>query len=1026
METDNTLTVARPAHRHGNNCGVPNRPSEMSKQNVRRRAEIRDGLLKLAIWPNRALCGLILFSVVLLSAEPRLRAQQQPASASYEGQPVGDVILIARPTVSVDALQTLVLQHGGQPYSNDQVQKTVAALQATGQFSKVDVNVTPEENGLRVEFVVEPAFYLGMLYFPGATKVFNYARLLNVVNYPAQEPYEEARVKAGNSALQRFLVHQGYFQAKVDSEIRLDQTRKLATVIYHITLGRRSRFGTIQITGPAPEEIARLEGALRSVRARLRGANLHPGQHYDADRLRAAEDFLQNYLGKQNYLSSQVRLEEPVYDPETNRAALNFQITVGPAVNVQIVGARLSKKAMRSLIPVYEENAVDQDLVDEGNRNLVSHFQSKGFFDAKVTSQLGRQASAVELTYTVSLGNRHRIVEVGFVGNRRIRTAELKNQVTLQKARFFSRGKFSEDLLNASLRNLQTYYRNAGFADVEITPRVVDRDPKVFVTFQISEGVPTLVESIDIEGNRTQRVSTLAPDGLMLKPGQPYSPSRLNQDKNRIVATYLNLGYPEAAFRSTVTPVAGVSHRVVVTYRIEEGPRVTISQVLYVGGRHSRPDFIEHRADIHAGADLSEGKLLAAGTSLYNTGVFDWADVSPRRPITTQTEEDVLVRVHEEKRNSLSYGLGFQITPQNGSISSGVLILPGLPTVGLPPGYTVIQKTKFDPQGSVGYTRLNMLGRAETGSVSALISILDQRGNLSYADPHFEGSTWSAVWSVSAEHTTQNPLYTARVGQASVQFEKALDPGKTKRLQLRYTFNQTSLTNLLIKGFVPPQDESVHLSTTSASFIRDTRDMPLDAHRGIFQTVSFGISPQIFGSSDNVARFFGQTAYYKQVKPWLVWANNFRLGLVWSFGGSHVPFSERYFSGGSDSLRGFPLNGAGPQQEALLCTEPDQPSTCTTKVTVPAGGRQLFIFNSETRFPIPLKSGLGGVFFYDGGNVYDAINLRHLASDYSNTVGFGLRYQTPVGPVRVDVGQNLNPVPGLKRTQWFVTLGQAF
>lgn len=998
----------------------------MSIKSVRRTAGIYGGdHSRPANQPNRLLLGLILASIVLLSVRHRLHAQQL-AGISYEGQPVAEVILIARPTVNVDAFQKLLVQHGGEPYSDEKVQKTIAALQATGQFSKVEVNVTPEADGLHVELLLEPAYYLGMLYFPGATKVFSYARLLNAVNYPAQDPYEKERVEAGKHSLERFLVHQGYFEAEVDPEIQVDQARKLATVIYRVTLNRRSRFGSIHITGPPAQEIARLQAALRSVRARLRSANLHSGQRYDADRLRAAEDFLQKYLGKQDYLASQVRLDEPHYNPETNTVALNFQVTVGPTVIVNVVGARLSKKAMRSLIPVYEENAVDQDLVDEGTRNLVSHFQSKGFFDVKVTSQLRNDASAIELTYEVSRGHRHRVVEVALAGNHRITTTELRNQVVLQKARFFSRGKFSEDLLNTSVGNLEAYYRNAGFAEVKVTPNVVDRDPEVYVTFEIDEGVQTLVGTIDIDGNRTQAVSTLAPAGLMLRPGQPYSPSRLNQDRNRIVATYLNLGYPEAAFRSTVTPVADDPHRVAVTYRIDEGPRVKISQVLYVGGIRSRPEFIERTAAVHAGTDLSEGKLLAAGTNLYNAGVFDWADVSPRRPVTTQTEEDVLVRVHEEKRNSLTYGGGFQITPQNGSLSSGVLILPGLPTVGLPPGYTVLQKTKFDPQGSFSYSRLNMRGRGETGSASALISILDQRGTLSYAEPHFWDSNWSAIWSLSAEHTTQNPLYTARVGQAAVQFEKALDPAKTRRLQLRYTFEQTSLTHLLIKGFVPPEDELVHLSTISASFIRDTRDMPLDAHRGMFQTASLAISPTIFGSSDNVARFFGQTAYYRQVKPWLVWANNFRLGLVSSFGGSHVPFSERYFSGGSDSLRGFTLNGAGPQQDALLCTAADEPSTCTTKVTVPAGGRQLFIFNSEARFPIPLKKGLGGVLFYDGGNVYDAIGFRHLFSDYSNTVGFGLRYQTPVGPVRIDVGQNLNPVPGLKRTQWFVTLGQAF
>jgi outer membrane protein insertion porin family len=224
----------------------------------------------------------------------------------------------------------------------------------------------------------------------------------------------------------------------------------------------------------------------------------------------------------------------------------------------------------------------------------------------------------------------------------------------------------------------------------------------------------------------------------------------------------------------------------------------------------------------------------------------------------------------------------------------------------------------------------------------------------------------------------------------------------------------------------------VRSSMLSATFIRDTRDKPLDAHRGFFQTLDFGISPQLMGSTDNFVRFFGQTAYYRQMKAWMVWANDVRVGLVDSFAGSHVPISERFFSGGADSFRGFPLNGAGPQVQATLCTEANSPASCTAHITAPTGGRQLFILNSEGRFPIPIhfpapiNKNLGGVVFYDGGNVYSGIGFGHFFSDYSNTVGVGLRYQTPVGPVRIDVGQNLNPVPGFKSTQLFITLGQSF
>ena len=109
-----------------------------------------------------------------------------------------------------------------------------------------------------------------------------------------------------------------------------------------------------------------------------------------------------------------------------------------------------------------------------------------------------------------------------------------------------------------------------------------------------------------------------------------------------------------------------------------------------------------------------------------------------------------------------------------------------------------------------------------------------------------------------------------------------------------------------------------------------------------------------------------------------------------------------------------------------MCTSPTaDPATCP-QITVPIGGNQLFILNSEIRFPLPIIKNLGAVLFYDGGNVYRTISFRQFIDNYTNTVGFGIRYNTPVGPVRFDVGHNLDPVTGLKSTQFFVTLGQAF
>jgi outer membrane protein assembly factor BamA len=231
---------------------------------------------------------------------------------------------------------------------------------------------------------------------------------------------------------------------------------------------------------------------------------------------------------------------------------------------------------------------------------------------------------------------------------------------------------------------------------------------------------------------------------------------------------------------------------------------------------------------------------------------------------------------------------------------------------------------------------------------------------------------------------------------------------------------------LLIPELVPPNQLNVHLSTLSASWVHDTRDNVLDAHRGIYQNYEIGINPAWLGSNFSFAAFVGQTAYYKNIHSGTIWANSIRLGLKQAYAGSEVPLSSRFFSGGGSTLRGFPLNGAGPQRTIVACGNPNDPATCS-KITVPAGGNELLILNTELRFPLnTIKQGLGLVTFYDGGNVFPSIGFHDFTSLYSNTVGIGFRYATPVGPIRIDIGHNLNPVPGIKATQVFVTLGQAF
>jgi translocation and assembly module TamA len=178
------------------------------------------------------------------------------------------------------------------------------------------------------------------------------------------------------------------------------------------------------------------------------------------------------------------------------------------------------------------------------------------------------------------------------------------------------------------------------------------------------------------------------------------------------------------------------------------------------------------------------------------------------------------------------------------------------------------------------------------------------------------------------------------------------------------------------------------------------------------------------GSSVDFAKLNGQAAFYKEGFHKIVIANSIRIGLAQPFASSFVPLSEEFFTGGGNSLRGFPLDGAGPQRPVQVCSTGS--STDCTEITVPSGGNELLLLNSEARIPLDFKKGLGLVVFYDGGNVFPSVGFHDFTSLYSNNVGLGLRYATPVGPIRVDLGQNLNPISGIKATNYFISIGQAF
>lgn len=960
------------------------------------------------------------------TAAPAPQTDEGRFLSSYEGQNVSSIEIAGRPGYDASRCPQCLAQQVGQPFSREKVDQTASALKKDGNFDRVEIQVEPDAHGVRVVFVVLPAVYFGIFEFPGA-KRFPYSQLIQAANYPLSEAFNPSEVETDRQSLVTFFRQEGYFGAEVSPRLDLDSANAIANVQFDSTLGKRAKFGSVAIENAPNNQGPALSHKLTTLSARFHAAAIRPGKTYHHSTLTRATKYLQKTLEKQSYLGAQVKVDGAEFEAPENRADIHFSVKAGEKTRVQIEGSHLWPWTRNSLLPMYQGIGVDDETVTEGQQALVSYFQAKGYFDVAVESQLNKGVQTQTVIYKITKGKKHKVTEITLAGNRTLPSSSLTPHLAVEKKHLFSPGKSSDQLVQTSIKNLKAVYQSEGFSDVNVTSTVVRAEGNFQITFRVVEGPRDTVNSLAIEGANTLPQSQFAPKGLKLTAGQPYSQEHVAADRATILANYLKAGYLIASFREEASEVSKSDpHRINVVYKILEGPRVITGNVLTLGRQLTRQQLIDRDvAGIKKEKPLTESELLTAGSKLYNhTGVFDWAQVDPKEPVTTQTTDDVLVKVHETNRNEFTYGFGFEVIDRGGSIPSGTVALPNLPPIGLPTNFTTSETTFYGPRGTFQYTRNNLFGRGESFSVTGFAGRLDQRAAVYYINPTFHWSSWKATTSFSFERNEENPIFSSQQEQGTLQFQHALDKERKTIFFAQYGFSQVDLTRILIPSLVPTQDQHVRLSTLTANITRDTRDNPLDEHKGSLRSLEIDFSSSKLGSSVNFTKLTGQAAIYREKFHHIVWAESVRIGLAEPFLNSFVPLSESFFTGGGNSLRGFPLDGAGPQRQVEVCSSGSS-SNCTL-IQVPNGGNELLLLNSEARIPLPIKKGLSLAVFYDGGNVFPNVGFHDFTSLYSNNVGLGLRYSTPVGPIRVDIGRNLNPIPGVSATQYFVGIGQAF
>jgi len=998
----------------------------------------------------RAVCLALLLCSGVCPAQESGAPPQQPSTAAPVSSPPADstfsgglnslqglkvaLIQINSPGIdNPDHLLPLLPQKMNEPLDKYKVRQSVQVLYNTGRFAEIQVEAQRNPKGeVVLVFSARENYFFGSLLVEGAPAHPSDTQLINASKLNLGEQYTEDKIKAGMDGMQRTLADSGFYQATIKPFYEWDAPDQQVKVLFVVDRGKPARVGIVNVTGEpgySAEEVRNI-------------AKMRSGDKITSAKLTSALRRLRKKYQKQERLEAQVTMTQRVYHPETNLVDYTFDINRGPVVDVKVEGATLRRGRIKKLVPIYEESAVDEDLLNEGARNIRDYFQSQGYFDVSVNYTQGTdpQAGRRNVVFHIQKSQRHKFVDLTIQGNHYFKREDLRERMLMQPAGgLLVHGLFSQSVLSRDVQAIENLYRSNGFLQVKVTPEVDDNYGKqghIRVLLTVNEGAQTTVGKLVIEGNEALPEAQIR-GMISAGEGQPYSDTMVLTDQSEVMEGYYNLGFPQVKFDYTTQPEADPT-KIDVTYKISEGAQNYVDRVLIAGLEHTRPFVAAREIKIGSGDRLSQSMMLDSQRRLYDMGIFNQVSVAVQNPEGEATEKNLNFQLAEARRYTFNYGLGLEVQ------------------TGQPAGVT-------SPQGSTGVsgrvsfdvTRINFRGRGHTVTFKSRYGNLEKLALVGYQAPRlWDSPRLTLDFTTFYQQTNDVRTFTAKRLEGSASIKQDLNRATT--LLYRLVYRRVSTDNLVIDhNLIPLFSQPVRVGMPDFSYVRDTRDNPIDSLKGTFSTFDLGVAAGIFGSQASFSRLAVQnSSYYQFHKRRWVFARSTRIGVEEPFGQTDfAPLPERFFAGGPTSHRGFGINQAGPRD-------------LTTGF--PLGGEALFLNNLELRSPsLPLPfvgNNLSAVLFHDMGNVYstagDMANsfykfaqpdrstclnpaLATCNFNYtSHAVGGGIRYRTPIGPVSFDIGYNLNPpafpvskptdptiAPSsqvLKRLNFFFNIGQTF
>jgi outer membrane protein assembly factor BamA len=941
---------------------------------------------------------------------------------TYAHAQIGEVITEVRleqegRPLSDPAVAALVETRVGEPLSMRDVRETTAHLMSLGRYEDVQTLAEPVAAGVRIRYVLVPLHPIDRVELRG-----NLGIAENQLRRLVQDRFGRAPVasRQGEIAdvLRAHYRRRGFPLARVATRVEETHDPDRAALILDIDAGVQAVIRSVQVIQVDQDQQGRVPFV----------PDVREGQAYDADRVDAElQDWVQQ-LHQRGYYEARAS-HGPLFPDGTAYVTVN--IALGPHVVVAFAGDPLPESEQARLVPVREEGSVDEDLLEDSSRAIQDYFLARGHRDVSVPYTSVEKGGELVITFTVTRGPRYVVDTVTIAGQLAVTAAEIREALGVEEG-----SPFVQPALASGVIAIQNIYRSRGFIRAQVTPvtSVIppfspdDPDRRINVSVGVVEGPRTTVRTVTFQGNTVLAEASLY-DLITTAPGRAFADIDVANDRDRIELEYRNRGY-DSIVMSAETRLADNDTQADITFTTSEGPQVLVDDVIIVGNDRTDTRTIERELLVRAGEPLGYSALIESRTRVMALGLFTTVQIEALGEAGA-TRRDLLVRVEEAPPTEVSGG---------GGLEGGVFLRIG-------EDGQAEERFELAPRGFFQITRRNLWGKNRAATLFTRVSLRSRDrvtetggGGLvtdssygfheyrvvgTFREPRIFDSAADVLFTVSAEQARRSSYeFDRRLARA----EAGLRLSPVYFLAGRYSFERTQLVDLGISAEDKPLIDrifpQVRLSKFSGSLIRDTRDDILDATSGRLVIVDGDLAARAIGSEVGFARTYVQGFSFHRLpseRPMVV-ALGGRLGAAQGFartvGGDVVqdlPASERFFAGGESTVRGFSLDRLGSRQ--------------TISATgFPTGGNSVVVLNAELR--VDVASRLQAVAFIDAGNVFPRASDFDL-TDLRTAVGFGVRIRTPFGPIRVDLGFNLDRrefSPGTLERGYVphISLGQAF